>query len=81
MFAAVGWNTHPSQEEDVWKVKNRDQFRKWEVSPVPHKASRFFFLIFVNVTEHKSQWLGQLSGSSLALGQPSTEGPAQEGRM
>lgn len=43
MFAAVGWNTHPSQEEDVWKVKNRDQFRKWEVSPVPHKASRFFF--------------------------------------
>lgn len=24
--------------------ENRDQFRKWEVSPVPHKAGSFFFL-------------------------------------
>lgn len=61
--------------------ENRDQFRKWEVSPVPHKAGRFFcFEIFVNVTEHKPQSLTQLSGSSLAPGQLSTEGPTREGR-
>lgn len=82
VFAAVGWNTHPFQEEDVWKVKIVINSGSGRSAQSPTKLVCFFFFlkIFVNVTEHKPQWLAELSGSSLAPGQLSTEGPAQEGR-
>lgn len=43
MFAAVGWNTHPFQEEDVWKVKIVINSGSGRSAQSPTKLVRFFF--------------------------------------
>lgn len=44
MFAAVGWNTRPFQEEDVWKVKIVINSGSGRSAQSPTKLVGFFFL-------------------------------------
>lgn len=64
IIANFGRSSGQSQGEDAREVKKREQFRKWEVSPVSRKDHDLLKTL-PNVNEQESSGPGQLSVNSL----------------